>query len=278
MAELLISLGAKRDPEFADGMYLACMNGVPAYVKQCWQEDDKDLRVFSGNTLLHQASFWGHSQVVETLLSHGLPVDITNEDGETPLFSASYHCQKEVIQILIENGANASVVNLNNCTVLHRTIQGFREERMTISSCKELLDFFIKARAPIGALPVTLANIKGEKACSILSLLVKHKADLNLRGNDGRTPLHAAAHFGHAKLAEALLAEKVDTEIRCEHRTALHFAAKSDKAVVLRKLLQAGAKINPRDLNNLTPLDLAASKTIRDILRQAGGKTGIVAH
>jgi len=66
-------------------------------------------------------------------------------------------------------------------------------------------------------------------------------ADVNVKGDGGRTPLHEAAIEGHTEVVELLI----------------------DK----------GADVNAMDDTGRTPLDYAEGETA-DLLRKHGGKTG----
>jgi len=68
---------------------------------------------------------------------------------------------------------------------------------------------------------------------------------VNAKDEDGVTPLHEAALWGHNEVAELLIAN--------------------------------GADVNARDKDGKTPLDLATKEKkteIADLLRKHGGKTG----
>lgn len=65
-------------------------------------------------------------------------------------------------------------------------------------------------------------NVKGMRS------LIRAGADVNVKNNFGRTPLHAAAESGH---------------LGC-----------------LRELIAAGADVNAKDDNDFTPLHKAAGK------------------
>ena len=67
-------------------------------------------------------------------------------------------------------------------------------------------------------------------------------ADVNAEGDDGFTPLGAAAMEGHKEIAELLIAN--------------------------------GADVNAKDWNGRTPLNQASKAETANLLRKHGGKTG----
>ncbi|MCH7798899.1 MAG: ankyrin repeat domain-containing protein [Planctomycetes bacterium] len=88
-----------------------------------------------------------------------------------------------------------------------------------------------------------------------------------------RTPLHAAAHRGHRKMAIFLCDENADPDVQdLDGNTPLHLAARRGHTRTLYILLSAGADPKIRNKNGMTARDMAAAHpgTI-DALRDAGG-------
>ena len=56
-------------------------------------------------TALHIASFWGHTEIVETLLNQkDIQVNITSNDGGTALHEPSSKGYTEIVKLLKANG------------------------------------------------------------------------------------------------------------------------------------------------------------------------------
>ncbi len=70
-------------------------------------EKGADVNVVNkyGETALHEASFWGRSDVVKMLIEAGADVNLVNRDGETALYLASRWGHSEIVKILKEAGA-----------------------------------------------------------------------------------------------------------------------------------------------------------------------------
>eukprot|EP00053_Salpingoeca_punica_P008775 m.78339 g.78339 ORF g.78339 m.78339 type:complete len:593 (+) comp14742_c0_seq2:161-1939(+) len=102
------------------------------------------------------------------------------------------------------------------------------------------------------------------KVEAVLDLISKG-ADVNLADNSGWTPLHYAAD---PAVSETLL--KAGANVDAVHETgntALHEASKHDNVDVLRILLKYHSNPGLQNKDGLTPLELAASDTVREILR-----------
>lgn len=101
-------------------------------------------------------------------------------------------------------------------------------------------------------------------------LLAEHPSSINLYSGDGWTPLHLAAFFGHAKIAELLLAGDADVAARSKNangNTPLHAALAGNHKFVAGLLLGAGADVNAPDAAGWRPLHFAAFNNNLDTMK-----------
>jgi uncharacterized protein len=86
-------------------------------------------------------------------------------------------------------------------------------------------------------------------------------ADVRALSHDGWTPLHLAAHFGHAKAVQFLISRGADVHARSTNDLAnapLHAALAGRSLECARALLDAGADPNAVEHGGFAPLHQAA--------------------
>lgn len=85
--------------------------------------------------------------------------------------------------------------------------------------------------------------------------------NLSIRFDDGQTPLHFAAIFGHESIAKYLLENNADTKAQdSSGATPLHEAVRYGNVAIAKLLLDAGANVNAKDNLGKTPVMLAVPK------------------
>lgn len=82
-----------------------------------------------------------------------------------------------------------------------------------------------------------------------------------VKGENGRTPLHAAANFNHREIAELLITRGAEIDPRNDKGvTPLFLATYNDNRDVVEMLISKGADINFKAGDGATPLSLAIDK------------------
>ncbi|HVM63144.1 MAG TPA: ankyrin repeat domain-containing protein [Verrucomicrobiae bacterium] len=217
---------------------------------------DPNPSMKGGLTLLHEIAGVGQTDMIGLLVSNGAPIDCKNELGETPLDLAAGTGAKASVELLLEMGANVNDrAASSGRTALFWAVENLRKD--------------------------------------VVEVLLRYKADPNIRDNTRRTPLWYVttspmrAPFARqpdvkAQDAERRQAEREIAEILLTHgadpnakdlinQTPLHAAVVSGMTDIAELLIAHGADVNVRDVAGGTPLRLAetaGNKAIADLLRK----------
>jgi ankyrin repeat protein len=131
----------------------------------------------------------------------------------------------------------------------------------TYAGRRDIFDLLLLKGAAVNLFEAVASGLEDRVA----SFLEQDPAAANSYSHDGWTPLHLAAFFGHAGVAERLIARGADVNARSKSErfarsnTPLHAAAANRQVEVAELLLDHGADVNARDGSGFTPLALAAS-------------------
>ncbi len=156
-------------------------------------------------------------------------IDARSGTGDSAILTAVYHRQKEIVNLLVARGASLSIFEA--CAAGE------------IEHVERLLD--ASAGGAAGA-----PGVNGYSA-------------------DGWTPLHLAAFFGHAKIAELLIANHADVLARSRGsngNTPLHAALAGNHTFAAAVLIGHGADVNAADAQGWRPLHLAAAHNNMDAI------------
>jgi ankyrin repeat protein len=132
---------------------------------------------------------------------------------------------------------------------------------------KEIANLLVARGAPLSLCEACAA---GELE-RVEALLGADAAGLDAYSEDGWTPLHLAAFFGHAKITELLLGLGADTTAQSRNangNTPLHAALAGNHKLVTGLLIGGGADVNAADAAGWRPLHLAAFNNNLDAMKQ----------
>jgi ankyrin repeat protein len=254
IVSLLLERGADVNVKKSDGwtpLSYACRMGHEAIISLLLERGaDVNAKDKGGKTPLHKASWKGHESVISLLLEKGADVNVKDKDGktplhcacgyngresivswggETPLHNASWKGHESVISLLLERGADVNVKDNDGKTPLHCAC-GYNGRESIVSWG--------------GETPLHNASWKGHE--SVISLLLEKGADVNVKDNDGKTPLHCACGYNGCESPILLVGE-----------TPLHKASWKGHESVISLLLENGADVNINDKDGKTPLHYA---------------------
>jgi len=164
IVEMLRAYGAETD------IFEACAAGDLDRVVALAEDDLARVNAFShdGFTPLGLASFFGHADISEYLLSAGAEVNVAsrNKMQVMPLHSAVAGRNFNIATMLLAHGADVNIAQQDGFTPLHAAAQNGHEE--------------------------------------MVALLLNHGAKVDAPAADGKTPLSFAVEEGHKVVADLL--------------------------------------------------------------------------
>jgi len=223
---------------------------------------DINAKYQRGNSLLHIVAETGNIDAIKLLIAKGVDVNIKNDFQETPLAMASMDNKVDAMKYLIEHGAeinpkqitdNKGVCNTSYSTPLH--VSAFR----SYDGTKLLIEkgANVNIRNNEGQTP--LHNAIWGDSLNIVNYLLDNGANPNLANNEGSTALHLEAGNGNINIVQALLKKGANPNaLNSNQQTPLHIAAIKGYSDVINLLIESRAKANLKDKSGRLPIDYAS--------------------
>ena len=171
------------------------------------------------------------------------------ESTESDLFAAIKAGEFERVKALVS--ADPALVNARSRTGEGAILTAVYNGR------KEIVNLLVARGA---ALTLFEACAAGE--FDRVERLIAGGAAPNAYSDDGWTPLHLAAFFGHSNIVELLLARSADVAARSRNangNTPLHAALAANQKMAAGLLIGRGADVNAADAAGWRPLHLVAA-------------------
>jgi len=204
------------------------------------------------------------------VIALGLCISSFTENESEAISQAQQHFEKaffeavekddiEQLKLLISKVADVnSVKDPNGMTLLHQAVRYGHMDIVKFLMNKgadvNVMDEHTYTKTPLG-----WAAVRGRAA--VAELLIANGADVNVRGNYGHTPLWLAAAYGHPDVVELLFSKGANIEAADHwHRTPLYRAVQVNHPKMVKLLLERGANIEARDQGRGTPLHVASRR------------------
>ena len=187
---------------------------------------DSNIADVDGNTCLQCFIFHKCStEVLQTIIDHGVDVDATNKNGVTALMMASEKANVEFVNVLLNAGADPCIAIANGDKCLHISV---------IQGC----------------------------SIDVLQTLIDHGVDVNATNKNSVTALMIASEEGNVEFINVLLKAGADASIGdVNGRTWLHHSMiRKCKREVLQMIIDHGAQVNATNKMGHTVLMLASAK------------------
>ncbi|KAL0215324.1 hypothetical protein P9112_007508 [Eukaryota sp. TZLM1-RC] len=215
----------------------------------------------TGKTPLHYACLSGNLDLVEYLLTLGVPVDIRDsEHSQVPLHFAAKMGHVDCTSLLLQVGVDAELADKLGWTAVHHAVA---ETHINVVKVLIANGASLCIQSESGLTPLHLATTRG--SLDMVKLVLENcKALVSIEDNQGQTALHYACKFGFEDIGELLLASGVDTTVVDDKGwSALHLAANGGFARITYLLLQSGAIPNKLTKQGSAPVHLCLENYLK---------------
>jgi ankyrin repeat protein/uncharacterized protein YceK len=224
---------------------------------------------------LQKAAERGHAKEVSRLLEVSAKVNVNEMDpwGHTPLMGAAWFGHIDIVRTLLNEGAAVNIQSPTGWAALAYAAKNGRREIIQL-----LLSSKADPNGVADVRPLSYSSSRGD--IDSVVMLIESGAGVNAAGRDGWTSLFSAASAGHTSVVELLLSKGADVNANLQSGgTALLWAACNGHEETVAVLIKYGADVNARrqlqpQHPSDSPLECArmhrAGKSIAEMLKRAG--------
>ena len=221
------------------------------------QKADVNAVAIDGTTALHWAVRADDIETVDALIRAGAQVRTTSRHGVTPLYLAADQGHAAMIRRLIAAGADANGTDVSGDTVLMAAVRSGR-----IEAVRSLLDAgaHVNTAEPQVGHTALMWAVREDRP-ELVSLLLGRGASLEVKTRIGSRPAVRPPGAGGGSHGVGIVRGGVPPQGEQPPApggmTALSFAAREGRLEAARLLLDAGADVNARESNGISPLVMA---------------------
>ncbi|PAA47570.1 hypothetical protein BOX15_Mlig004077g1 [Macrostomum lignano] len=301
--------------KYANGntlLHLACEGGLKKLIESLLDRDPTLLEAKNSKleTPLHVASRCSKLELVDLLLQRGAEINSADEMGETPLFMAISAGNFTICKSILDKKPDLSLLNSEGVSAMAKAYHKGKTSIIRMLQAEEAPLFPEKLPASFEVFRTNLLQMKFrnlnellnaglsidrlEKDWHLLHLgietsrseliteLLNRGASVNVKDEQGNTPLLSAVIFGRIDVARQILEKhpEAKNDVNNKGDTVLHVAAKENKLSTLSWLLTSfDFEKNVRNKQGQTALHIAASKgnvKMYELLVQKGFDSALI--
>lgn len=261
-----------------------CSPKISNYYRKEWEIEcgDKNLDCGCGNlgTSLHLSLFLKNKKISHLLLDHGVDVTLNHPSFSITSLQLSIEGDIKLVKKVFEKGSNdVNYVDNDGDTVLSYAIW-YKYKPMKDSKL-DIIKFLVSKGANVnyrhnkdGWTPLELACKIGH--INVIKYLISKGANVNNVNKRKRTPLHEAivsdqknSNCNKLQIVKLLLdnGANINTQSKETKSSPLSSATAYGLTSIVKLLLSKGATKNTKDIDKMTPLDIAEWKGFHSIVK-----------
>lgn len=271
LAQFLIARGDPVNSRDCDGrspIWIATLNGHEDMVRILLDAHaDPNFGDRLGRRPLQLAAASNLVSLVKLLITSKADVNSADFEGSTPLYEAVSQGYLLVVLELLQSVASPNCISDKKTALYVAATANFPKIVWALLSAGARVN--AKSVMNTGSFPAigTALHAAARKGFTKIVEMLLDGADINEKISIERkvlqpktSPLMLAASEGHDRVVSVLLRHNADTEVTDVDGTALMYAIKKDRVVVVQQLLESGANPSAKDYSKNTPLIIAAKK------------------
>ncbi|KAH3796459.1 hypothetical protein DPMN_150027 [Dreissena polymorpha] len=205
-----------------------------------------------GQSALHAAAAVGSLAIVHALVQSGASPHLKDKSLRTPLMFAAENNHADVVTYLVKANTTIDAKADDGMTALHYAAKAGHLNMISLLLDTDRLDIDVTDDGGWTPLIWAAEHMQMEA----VKLLLKRKADPNLRDNEENTTMHWAAYSGSVSIIEQLLMAGCDLDSLNMHGDRpLHIAARQDHYECVVLFLARGADVEAKNNKGETPLE-----------------------
>ena len=244
--------------------------------------DDIGCNCGSLGTSLHLALFLRNKKIIHALLDHGVDVNLTHDSFKVSPLHLGIYCGIDIIKELYKKGCKGvNYIDFEGDSVLMKAVSN--EHAPTKDDRLDIIKFLVSKGANVnikefgyttGITPLEIACKIGH--INVIKYLIRKGANVNNVNIRNRTPLHEAivsdqtnSNCNKLQIVKLLIdnGANINTLSKETKSSPLSSATVYGLTSIVKLLLSKGAKKNTKDIENMTPLDIAEWKGFHSIVK-----------
>lgn len=206
-----------------------------------------------GRSALHHAAAHGNLKVAQVLLRRKADVTLQDSIDWTPLHHAARNNQKEIVRLLANQGVDLCVSDSDGWTSMH--VAAMWSHVPVMEFLWEVAPDLLNIRSNDGRTPLHFA----EDEIRSIKWLLAHNINVDAKSNKGETTLMISTSSGQDTIVELLLSHNASVTLRDNsQQTVLHHAAIGGHTKIAQKILENDTSIiNDQNDDDYTALHTA---------------------